>query len=197
MSGFVSSNYHRLSNAALGTAQVLDVRSDGTGYLMMVAAADVAGQHWRLVDLGNDAWALRTWYLGDGLSLSTDGANRPLMSETSESDSQHWSVSLLGDGTYRLSPATGASGKALGTAPGTNEPVASPDDPSQHWTIRPSSPVWPNVPVPPLDPGANTQPWEAPTDYSFYRGPSGTVSARDQSRSRQRPSAPTSAGAGI
>src|SRR5213082_495432 len=64
-----TSFYYRLTNKFQGPAQSLDVHSDGSRRLKMAATANFNGQHWRLVDLGNGKYALRTEYLRECFSL--------------------------------------------------------------------------------------------------------------------------------
>lgn len=82
---FDTSFYYRLTNKFQGPNQSLDVHSDGSRRLKMASTANFSGQHWRLIDLGNGKFALRTEYLGDCFSLDVinDGANdKPWLNTT-------------------------------------------------------------------------------------------------------------------
>src|SRR6185503_6259296 len=102
---FDTSFYYRLTNQFQGAGQCLDVHSDGSRRLKIAATANFSVQHWRLVDLGNGKFALRTEYLGDCFSLDviTDGANdKPWLNPTAIFSGQSWSLTPWGDGSSQL-----------------------------------------------------------------------------------------------
>ncbi|MBI4002062.1 MAG: hypothetical protein HY348_09795, partial [Nitrospira defluvii] len=67
-----STHYYRLTTQVAGREYALDVSPDGSGRLLLSAPADVSGQYWKLVPMAGSRYALRTAYLGDGLSLAMD-----------------------------------------------------------------------------------------------------------------------------
>jgi len=177
---FDTSFYYRLTNKFQGPNQSLDVHPDGSRRLKMAPTGDFSGQHWRLVDLGNDKFALRTEYLGDCFSLDVinDGANdKPWLNTTGNFSGQFWTLTPWGDGSYKLSNDFTGLGKSLNVFAQSFEPfVGTGDHSGQHWVLNQLTKISRAV-VPELDPRGNEGHNEGPSDYTMYARPIGTVKA--------------------
>jgi M6 family metalloprotease-like protein len=180
--GLDTSFLYRLTNNFQGPGQALDVKADGSGRLMMAATADYSGQYWRLVELGQGKYALRTLYLGDCFSLDVinDGTNEtPWLNATGNYSGQFWSLTPWGnEGTYKLTNDFTGTEKSLNVYAESFEPfVGSGDHSGQHWVLTPLRKISPDVPVPELDPHGVVYHTEGPSNYSIYARPLGTVRA--------------------
>ena len=175
-----TSFYYRLTNKFQGPGQSLDVHSDGSRRLKMASTANFSGQHWRLVDLGNGKYALRTEYLDDCFSLDVinDVAkDKPWLNTTGNFTGQFWSLTPWGDGSYKLSNDFTGAGKSLNVFAQSFELFMGTGDHSgQHWVLTPLTRISRAV-VPELDPRGNPSHNEGPSDYNMYCRPIGTLKA--------------------
>ncbi|HEX6899158.1 MAG TPA: hypothetical protein VF789_05570 [Thermoanaerobaculia bacterium] len=175
-----TSFYYQLSNASLGAGKALEVIPDGSGRLRMSPTKNITGQAWKLVERGGGQYALRTQYLGEGLSLNVlrnASKDRPVLATTGDFPGQAWTLTLGAEGTYKLTNDLTGPDRFLDTTCDTDEPIlTSGDHDGQIWTLTQIRKVESNVDIPPLDPKGNTR-GEGPTDFKLYARPEGVVRA--------------------
>jgi M6 family metalloprotease-like protein len=178
-----TSLFYRLTNNFQGQDKALDVKPDGSCRLMMAPTADYSGQFWRLVDLGGGKYALRTLYLGDCFSLDVinDGVKNdtPWLYATGGFTGQSWSLSPWGDGTYKLSNDFTGPDRSLNVYDQSFDLfMGSGNFSGQHWHLTPLRKISPPAVVPALGTMlTNNAQNEAPTNYSVFARPTGTIRA--------------------
>lgn len=93
---FDAGAYYRLTSEWQGECRSLDVINDKTNdQVALGKAADVSGQHWRIVPLGDGYYRLTTERQGTGKSLDikNDGSNdRPVLAATGNFSRQRWRI---------------------------------------------------------------------------------------------------------
>lgn len=98
--------YYRLTTQWQGEGKSLDIINDGANNkLQLASTANVSGQLWKFIPLGNNYYRLTTQWLGETKSLDviTDGINYKLQLEASDDVSgQYWKITPLGNGFYRI-----------------------------------------------------------------------------------------------
>ena len=99
---FDHTHYYRFTTTRSGKDYALDVCPDGSGQVILAVPRESSGQYWTLVPLGDRRYALRTAYLGEGLSLAMDNNHQVNLKPTDLSAGQSWTLQPDGDEAFAL-----------------------------------------------------------------------------------------------
>ncbi|WHZ23730.1 MAG: hypothetical protein OJF47_002842 [Nitrospira sp.] len=171
-------HYYRLTTKVSGNDSALDVCPDGSCRVMLAAPADSSGQYWNLVPTAGSRYALRTGYLGDGLSLTMDDDRMVCLKPTDPSAGQSWDVRQEPSGTYAIindlaGPQTCLCPDGQGVI--TAQQVPLPQRPL--WTLTKLASVSGQAAVPDLKQAPGVYCPEGCTDFTFYARPAGPLKA--------------------
>ena len=115
--GIDTNYYYRLTTQWLGDGKALDVVNDGANNkIHLTQAANVTGQYWRFIPLGNGYYKMTTQWLGEGKALDVinDGKNNRLhMTNSANYSGQSWKITSMGNGFFRLTTQWQGDGKSL------------------------------------------------------------------------------------
>ena len=176
---FDNTHYYRITTHVSGKGYALDVSADGSGRVMLSEPAESSGQFWKLAPISNCHYALRTAYLGDGLSLAMDNQRSVCLRPTDPSPSQSWNLQPSNSGTCTLiNEQTGPQtclrlkGQAVVT---TRQAAGRPRHP--RWTFTKLTPIPEQAAIPELKRARDVYCPEGCTDFTFYARPAGTLKA--------------------
>ncbi|MEK6803319.1 MAG: hypothetical protein AABZ34_11715 [Nitrospirota bacterium] len=176
---FDHAHYYRITTRIAGKEQALDVAPDGSGRVTLAEPAESSGQYWRLIPIEGNRYALRTAYLGDGLSLTLDNRGSVCLSPTTLSTGQSWNLQSNRSGTCALINDLAGPQTCLRlqkqAALTTRQAAGRPRHP--RWTLTKLTPIPGQAAIPDLKEAADAYCPEGCTDFSFYARPVGTLHA--------------------
>lgn len=176
---FDHTRYYRITTRLSGNEQALDVAPDGSGRVTLAEPTESSGQYWRLIPIEGNRYALRTAYLGDGLSLTINNQHAVCLSPTTLSAGQFWNLQSNRKGTCALINELAGTQMCLRlrkhTTVTTRLAAGRPRHPQ--WRLTPLTPVPGQTPVPDLKPAPEVYCPEGCTDFAFYARPVGALKA--------------------
>lgn len=176
---FDHTHYYRITTRVAGKEYALDVSPDGSGRVTLAEPAESSGQYWKLALLDSNRYALRTAYLGDGLSLAMDNQRSVCLRPTSPSADQSWNLRSNASGTCALINDLAGPQTCLRlqkqAALTTRQAAGRPRHP--RWTLTKLTPIPGQAAIPDLKQAADVYCPEGCTDFSFYARPVGTLHA--------------------
>lgn len=176
---FDHTHYYRITTRVSGKEQALDVAPDGSGRVTLAEPAESSGQYWRLIPIEGNRYALRTAYLGDGLSLTINHQHAVCLSPTTLSAGQSWNLQSNRSGTCALINDLAGPQSCLRlrkrTMVTTRLAAGRPRHPQ--WRLTPLTPVPGQTPVPDLKQAPEVYCPEGCTDFAFYARPVGALKA--------------------